>query len=138
MDEGDAWISRDLIRFAILQDEDDYFSKEDEVFEQFITNINEAIKKQCNRIFIDATHLNAKSRAKVLSRIKINGNELNLIYVKVPLELAIKRNNKRGGRALVPEKSIREMYEKLEGAQPDEGFDNYYIVHNEKERDDIE
>lgn len=138
MEDGDVWISRDLIRFAILKDGDSYFSKEDEVFKQFVENINLAIRKGANKIYVDATHLNTVSRAKVISKIYEKYEELNLVYVKVPLELAIERNNRRSGRSLVPETSIREMYAKLQGAQPDEGFDHYYVVNNIKERNDIE
>ena len=64
------WISRDKIRFALLQPGDDYFSCEFEVFEQFINAINSALANEdISEIYIDATHLNQRSREKTLRRV---------------------------------------------------------------------
>ena len=50
-------ISRDVIRFSMLGDNDAYFAHEDEVFDEFIKEIQEAINDQEHTsIFIDATH----------------------------------------------------------------------------------
>ena len=95
--ENDICISRDKVRFSIISDNDEYFAKEDEVFNTFIRKINEAILNNDNiNIYIDATHLNEASRGKVIT-----------------IETCIARNNLRTGRALVPEDVIKNMANNL-------------------------
>lgn len=36
LDDNSIWISRDLIRFSMVSEEEEYFSKEKEVFKEFI------------------------------------------------------------------------------------------------------
>lgn len=128
MKDTDAYISRDEIRFSLLGDKDDYFSKEKEVFRTFYTNINSAIDKY-NRIFADATHLDALSRAKILNQInKNNLKEINVIFLNTNLDECIKRNASREGRSIVPEEVIRSMYQKLTIPDINEPFNNIYIV----------
>ena len=67
---GSEWISRDKVRFAIVSEDEDYFAREDEVFDTFINYINRCLDDDVtDTIFIDATHLNEKSRHKTLSRV---------------------------------------------------------------------
>ena len=56
-------ISRDKIRFAYLSDDEDYFAHEKEVWREMIDEIVSALKFYDN-VFVDATHLNTKSRKK--------------------------------------------------------------------------
>jgi predicted kinase len=112
----------------LLEDKDDYFSKEKEVFKIFYTNINSAIDKY-NRIFADATHLDSLSRMKLLNQInKNNIKEINVIFLNTNLEECIKRNASREGRSAVPEEVIRSMYQKLAIPDISEPFNNIYIV----------
>jgi predicted kinase len=108
-------ISRDVIRFSMLGDDDAYFAHEDAVFDEFIKEIQEAINDQEHTsIFIDATHLNEKNRNKVLSRIWRMGDDVIIgVYFDIPLEECLRRNAQRTGRALVPETVIKNMYESL-------------------------
>ena len=62
------YVSRDEVRFKLLQDEDDYFAKEKEVFQKFIYEIEEGLSKG-NDVIVDATHLNKGSRYKLFSSI---------------------------------------------------------------------
>ena len=39
MENGGIWISRDEVRFSMVKEDEDYFSKECEVFDKFIANI---------------------------------------------------------------------------------------------------
>ena len=43
MENGGIWISRDEVRFSMVKEDEDYFSKECEVFDKFISNICEAL-----------------------------------------------------------------------------------------------
>ena len=108
-------ISRDVIRFSMLGDNDSYFAHEDEVFDEFIKEIQEAINdEEHTSIFIDATHLNEKNRNKVLSRIWHMKDDVVIgVYFDIPLEECLRRNAQRTGRALVPETVIKNMYESL-------------------------
>ena len=56
-------ISRDEIRFSMVKEDEEYFSKEKEVYAEFISQIKEALKFEAE-VFADATHLNETSRAK--------------------------------------------------------------------------
>lgn len=106
-------ISRDQIRFSMLKEEDEYFLKEKEVFNTFVNKIQNAIDNGIWDIFIDATHLNEKSREKVLRRLKLNDYQINVIVFQVPLGECLRRNNLRTGRAKVPTAVIRRMAQDL-------------------------
>ena len=122
---GAEWISRDNVRFAILSDEDDYFAHEDDVFDTFINYINQTLEKDdIHSIYIDATHLNKRSRDKVLRRVrKDNIAELNCVCFDVPLETCYARNNLREGRSRVPQTAIANMYQSYR--IPEKGVENF-------------
>ena len=130
----DAVVSRDAVRFSIVSEDEEYFAKEDLVFKTFINEINKALadEEKTERVFIDATHLTPKARAKVIRQLnKENISELNAICFNVPIEVAIERNNQRSGRALVPESAIRNMAKSYSLPTLNEGFTHIYEV-NEK------
>ena len=63
------YVSRDEVRFSMIKEEDDYFSKENEVFNKWINNINSEISNdKIDIIYVDATHLTPKARNKVLDK----------------------------------------------------------------------
>ena len=104
------YISRDEVRFSILNDNEEYFAHEDEVFDEFVRRINNAINnKEVDNVIIDATHLNWKSRNKVLSRLDEIWNVTAVVF-DTPLEICLNRNDKREGRAKVPRSVIRRMH----------------------------
>ena len=126
MENGGIWISRDEVRFSMVKADEDYFSKEYEVFDKFISNICEALKSPlAEDIYIDATHLSDKARKKVLNRLpKDNIDEVIYVVFKVPYEVCVERNNKREGRGRVPESAIRRMY--LSFQYPD--IEKYHVI----------
>lgn len=129
-----AYISRDEIRFAMVKETEPYFSKEDQVFECFISTIKSRIMQGINEIFVDATHLNRNSRAKVMGRLKgFEDIEFEAIFVATPLEIALERNEQRAGtRAYVPPEVIANMYQSLRAPAYSEGFKNIYIKEVDK------
>lgn len=127
LSKNDKYISRDEIRFSFLQDKDDYFSKENEVFDEFIKQINEALKTYDN-VFADATHLNFASRNKTLSRITTSASEVNVVFLDTPLEVCLERNSHRTGRKYVPEKVIKNMFSSIKMPEKEEGIQKVYIV----------
>ena len=127
--ENDVVISRDTIRFSLLTDSDAYFDKEDDVSRLFIQAIkcageeNEGIN-----IFIDATHLNIRSRAKLLRNLgKDFCDQNHLVAVSFPNDLrkALDQNELRKGsdRAYVPRGQIRRMSIVFEAPIVEEGFE---------------
>lgn len=112
LDNKSVWISRDQIRFSMVSESEEYFSKEKEVFREFIKEINLAIRdKNFDNIYIDATHLNTISRYKVLDKIALKDvDELNIVFFNIPLNICLERNSYRSGRERVPEEVIKKMY----------------------------
>ena len=109
-------ISRDEVRFSLLKNNDSYFAKEKETFKLFINKIQNAVDTMnLTTIYVDATHLNKKSRNKVLSNLKLKKNDIvEMIWFDVPVKTCLARNAQRTGRALVPEEKIFEMYSHME------------------------
>ena len=104
-------ISRDAIRFSLVEENEDYFSKEKEVFETFVSEVQKAIDDKINVIVIDATHISEGSRKKILSRLNHTyGYELEAVVFDVPIETLKERNQLREGRARVPNSAIENMY----------------------------
>lgn len=65
-----AYISRDEIRFRFTAEDEAYFSRETEVYDEFISEIQQAIdNKDIVNVLVDATHLNEKSRMKTINRL---------------------------------------------------------------------
>ena len=111
-EKGGAWCSRDEVRFSMLKENDEYFSKEKDVFAAWIKNINEAIRDEnVTDIYVDATHISEASRNKTLLRLDVKNVEVIPVVMATPLEVCLKRNAKRTGRACVPNNVIEEMYQ---------------------------
>ena len=123
-------ISRDEIRFAILKDNDNYFSKEKEVWKEFIKQIKNAIAEY-NDVIVDATHLNEASRKKVLNALSdvLNADiSVCAIFMATPLEVALDYNANRTGREFVPESVIRNMFSICTMPRFEEGFEKVCVV----------
>lgn len=113
VEEGWSWNSRDKIRFSLVAEDEDYFSRENQVYDIFISNIQNDIYDGIENIIADATHLNGRSRKQLLDRIVLNGYEIVYVYFDIPLEVAIERNDLREGREKVPNTVIKKMYNSL-------------------------
>jgi predicted kinase len=137
--KGAEWISRDNVRFSFLKDGEDYFAHEDEVFDTFINYINQTLENpDIHTIFIDATHVNRRSRNKTLSRVrKQNIAELNCVCFTAPLEVCIARNHLREGRAKVPQHAIENMFKSCVAPVAAEGFDHVYVVNENGEMKEV-
>ena len=122
-------ISRDVIRFSMVKEDEDYFSKEKEVFNEFIRQIADSVSTHKNT-FVDATHISKASRKKVLSRLTFTlaNVEVNAIVMNVPLDVALYQNNKRTGRERVPESAIKNMFNQMTYPNKTEGFDHILFV----------
>ena len=119
----DVRISRDAIRFGLLEPDDDYFSHEDEVRKLFFKEIETCTMPDhwAENDFIDATHLTPKSRAQVLRHIH-KDCYIVAVSFEVPFQVTLERSARRTGRALVPESVIRNMYNSFQRPRMEEGF----------------
>ena len=108
-------VSRDAIRFGLLKEGDDYFKYENEVVKTFYETIQEYIyDKNIVNVYADATHLNEKSRRKLLKELDLTDVQVNYLYFDTPLNVCKKRNALRTGLANVPETVIENMYVSLQ------------------------
>lgn len=112
------YVSRDKIRYSMIKEEDEYFSKENEVFNTFIYEIKNLLDSKtisCSGVVADATHLNWASRRKLLRAIgildgKYSNIDIIVVYIRPDLNTVLTRNNSRTGRSKVPEDVVRRMY----------------------------
>ena len=131
-----AHISRDRIRFSMVKEDEYYFSREKEVYMEFVRQICRALAydtKWVDEIYIDATHLTKKSREKIIREIDSFCPDYDLIAViiKPELEQCIEQNAQRKGREFVPETVIHNMYKSFQHPYYD---DLHYtmIIENDK------
>lgn len=103
-------VSRDKIRFSMVKEDESYFSKEKEVYKEFVRLINEHLSKNCD-VVADATHLNAASRNKLINRITAPNVNIHIVWIKTTLETCLKQNElRKGTRAYVPPSVITRMH----------------------------
>ena len=124
------WVSRDDIRFSLMKSGDDYFKNETQVFKTFCDNIN-LFLSQGYSVIADATHVNKKSRRKLLKNIHVPCDEIIAVYVDYPINECMYRNSKRSGKYRVPEHAMRRMIDSFEIPDESEGFT--HILHTNKE-----
>ena len=125
--EGEKVISRDEIRFGMLKDGDEYFSKEKEVYNEFLRRIRAEIAAGSD-FYVDQTSLNTGARAKLLNRLDKKPTKLIAIYIDRPIERILFQNSQRTGRALVPEDAVINMFNSIEIPTKKEGFDDIWII----------
>lgn len=131
----EEYISRDEVRFSIVNEDEEYFSKEDEVFRQYVNKISRALAYGAT-VWADATHLNVKSRLKLLNALTFAPDEIEIIYINTSLEDTLDQNEKRfGTRAFVPESAVIRMWRSIQEPEFHEGnwtYNKIYIVEKDK------
>ena len=108
-------VSRDAIRFGLLQEGDEYFAKEGQ---EFVRQIVNGLDKEYE-VIADATHINAASRAKLIKAVKnrlpFDELQIEVIWVNVGLNKALEQNElRKGSQSYVPRQVIRRMFEQME------------------------
>lgn len=130
------YISRDEIRNELITPEEkeiDYFAKEDEVFTAFVNRIIKAIELNVYEdIYVDATHLNKKSRNKLISTLNnaLNINTfINIQFecMSIPLHICLQQNAARPLDERVPDEVLINAYKRYH--IPDEEEMIYYVEH---------
>lgn len=128
-----VYVSRDEVRFSMIKEEDDYFSKEKQVFEEFVNRLCDNLSDAWTQnVIADATHLNEISRDKLINAIRRKRPNLPLhitmVYFDIPLEVCKFRNAKREGHARVPNDVMDKMYSSLQFPRLREGLERIEIV----------
>lgn len=122
-------VSRDAIRFEMVSEDEDYFARENEVFNAFCSRIQEELEaEEAANIYVDATHLNEKARNKVLNRLDLRNADLYAVDFNMPLDVCLKQNKMRSGRAFVPESQVRRMWYSYEAPAENEKY-KYTVLH---------
>lgn len=121
-------ISRDQIRFALLQEGEDYFAHEDEVVNKYYDAVSRALEVH-KYVIADATQILPASRNKLFKNISIpKGTKIVGVWIEVDEATAIKNNRQRSGRAYVPEDTIKKMYKQKVSPAESEPFDEVIYV----------
>ena len=117
----------DAVRFSLVAEDEEYFSKEKEVFSTYISTINNYLSQGFN-VIADATHLNAASRNKTIRNIKVKDADIRVIWIKTPLNQCLAQNEFRiGTRGYVPQSAIINMYGSIQTPSFEEGINTIYI-----------
>ena len=107
---GWRYISRDEVRFEIVKDDEEYFSHETKVYNEFIRRIKTALNEEgVFNVIVDATHINWASRHKLLKALGLNGDGVICVVVQNEMDEIIENNESRSGRAVVPHAVVRRM-----------------------------
>lgn len=130
-----AHISRDRIRFDIVKEDEYYFSREDEVYDEFVYQIAQALRSPwVDSVYADATHLTQKAREKLVRKINTivsaDNYSINAVVVMPKLEVCLAQNAQRKGRECVPETVIRNMYKSFQHPLKDD-LRYSYIIEND-------
>ena len=118
-----AHISRDRIRFSMVKEDEYYFSREKEVYMEFVRQICRALSCEwVDEVYVDATHLTKKSRESLIGEIDSVCPFFDIIVVaiKPSVEQCLAQNAQRSGREFVPEKVIMNMYSSFEDPWDDD------------------
>lgn len=129
-------ISRDTIRFSLLSEDDEYFSKENEVLRLFYKSIQDALDNKnadYDTVIADASHLTSVRRYETIRELNLDNLEevINVQFI-APIEVCIARNANRTGRANVPNEVIRRMRKSQVLTQPHETYFTKSITINER------
>jgi predicted kinase len=88
----------------------------------------EACLEAKQKFVLDNTNLTREEREKYIVRAKSYGFKITGYYFETSLEKALERNNRREGRARIPEKGLCAAYKRLRIPKFEEGFDELFYV----------
>ena len=131
---GVVYVSRDSIRFSMLQEGDQYFAHETEVYKEFIYEIAQSLIHGYD-VVADATHINSDSRHKLTQAIDEFYTDYEIIYVAFPLTLneCLVRNEFREGIKRVPTIAMHTMYNRFHMPELSEDKRAIMVIDGSKE-----
>ena len=120
---GGVYVSRDDIRVSLMESDDDYLKHEGETFIKFCEQIQDALDNPHgpDDVYADATHLNKRSRYKLLKKLHLqNVEKIVILWFNVPYELLEERNSARAGKMPIPFSALENMYDSMDTPTTDE------------------
>lgn len=129
-------ISRDAIRFSILEEGEEYFAKEEQVKQIFFSRILFCFLnwEHCY-VFADATFLSPKYRKNFLEKLfKLlpEAPAVCAVNFKTDLNTCIAQNNMRTGRERVPEEVLTKMYYRyIPPTEKEYPYERILVIKNE-------
>lgn len=90
--------------------------------------ILEACLEAKQKFVVDKTNLTREDRGKYIAPAKSFGFKVIGYYFGADLKKSIERNNRREGKAKVPEKALLGSFKRLQIPQFDEGFAELFYV----------
>lgn len=127
-----VYVSRDAIRFSMVGEDKPYFSREKDVFREYVRQIQKGLSSGHN-VIADATHLHEMSRNKLLDRLDLTDVEVCPIVFAESFEVCSARNSLRTGRAKVRQEILESMYDDFTIPTTDEKYQYSHIfaVHDD-------
>lgn len=132
LDKSIVYISRDEIRFSLVKPDQQYFSRENEVYNRVVGLAKKALEEGKD-VCIDQTTLDKKARKTLIDRINMHSIEIHAIWLDTPIDKCIENNNERTGRANVPEDAIIKMYSRVQRPTWEERIKYLHIIRDDKE-----
>lgn len=125
-------VSRDHIRFSLLDTKDNYFEYEDKVEQTYYDTINNMLLTH-KYVIADATQITRKSRKKLMQNLKLPSRTKRIgVWIEGPIQLAMRNNSQKTGRAYVDPNIIQQMYTYKVSPQKWEGFDEIIFISQEQ------
>lgn len=117
-------VSRDKIRNVLLDEGDEYLSKENKVWTQFI-NAAKASLHDYDCTILDGMHLDVAARCKVIKALEGELEDINVyaLWRNTPLEICVANNKFKDDGQPVSDAMLRALYEKFVPPTREEGFD---------------
>ena len=89
----------------------------------------EACLRMKQPFVVDNTNPTLEDRQRYIPLARAAGFRVVGYYFAIPLEAALRRNARREGRQLIPEKGVLATYRRLQRPAWSEGFDTLHVVH---------
>lgn len=126
------YVSRDEIRFSLVKENEEYFSKEKEVIKIFYETISKLLKDGYD-VIADATHGSVSERKDLLTHV-FGYDKVYAFILDTPSSICLKHNElRKGTRAYVPREVIRRMSNQFIYPDFSEGFDGISFIKYRKE-----
>ena len=122
------YVSRDEVRYEYVNDQAHYFDHENDVYKEFCNRIDMHLLNG-KTVIADATHLNKRSRDKLLHTLTAPIDKKIAIIVMTPFLECLRRNSMREGITRVPDSNMYRMRNTYKAPNPvNEDFDQIVKV----------
>ena len=111
------YVSRDEVRYQYVSDQEHYFDHEGDVYKEFCNRISMHLING-DTVIADATHLNIKSRKRLISSLDIKPDKIIYVVMGTSFEECKKRNAERTGIIRVPDKNLFQMRNAFQNPNP--------------------